>query len=607
VVRTCGDDPSQFDALDDALDQHPPDWSPMRRRRRLVVTLYASVALATTGAVFALWAGDVLRAAELETVDARFSVRGEHAARDVVVVGIDARTFGAVRRFPFARTLHARVIDRLRRAGAKVIAYDVQFTEPSGDDAADNALVVAAERARRIVFSTTEVGAGGASNVFGGDAVLRTIGARAGSGNLPNDPGAVIRRFAYDDLGLRGFAVVAAELASGRAARRSEFAADGSAWIDYPGPPRTVRTVSFGDVLRGRVPAQALRGKVVVVGATAPVLKDVFATSTASDDLMSGPEIQAAAIQTALDGFPLRAAPGWLDGLLIVLLGSVGALATARLGPARGALAGLAVAVGFAAAAQLAFGAGVIVAVLSPLAALVLGVVGAVGVAAAVHGFERQRVRDLFSRFVPEAVVDDVLARVDDELRLGGERRVVTVLFSDIRGFTRYSEDRTPEEVIEVLNRYLTVMSNVILDHGGTLIAYMGDGIMAAFGAPTEQIDHADRALAAAEQMAGTALEEVNTWIRARGGQDFQIGIGLNAGPVMAGNVGSERRMEYTTIGDTTNTASRLETMTKGTGHTIFLADSVRQMLTREHAEMVRVAEMQVRGKDEPVIVWSIV
>ena len=578
----------------------------MRRRRRLVVTLYAAVALATAAVVLAFWAGDVMRSTELETVDARFAIRGQHAAPDVVVVGIDAKTFGEVRRFPFRRTLHARVIDRIRRAGARVIAYDVQFTEPSGDDSADNALVEAADRAPRIVLSTTEVGEDGATNVFGGDAVLRELGVRAGSGNLPNDPGGVIRRFAYDDLGLRAFAVVAAELFGAQRVARSEFAGDGSAWIDYPGPPRTITTVSFGDVRRGRVPAATFRGKVVVVGATAPVLKDVFTTSTASDDLMAGPEIQAAAIQTVLDGFPLRDAPGWLDGLLIALMAGVGALATARLGPARGALIGLAMGIAMVAGAQLAFGAGLIVVVLYPLLALVLGVFGAVGVAAAVHGFERERVRDLFARFVPEAVVDDVLARVDDDLRLGGERRVVTVLFSDIRGFTSYSEDRTPEEVIEVLNRYLTVMSNVILDHGGTLIAYMGDGIMAVFGAPTEQVDHADRALAAAEEMAGPALEEVNAWIRARGGEDFRIGIGLNAGPVMAGNVGSERRMEYTTIGDTTNTASRLETMTKGTGHTIFLADSVRQMLTRTRDDMVRVDEMQVRGKDEPVVVWSV-
>ncbi len=578
----------------------------MRRRRRLVITLYASVALTTAAVVLAFWAGDVLRSTELETVDARFAIRGQHAAPDVVVVGIDAKTFGEVRRFPFRRTLHARVIDRLRRAGAKVIAYDVQFTEPSGDDVADNALVEAADRAPRIVFSTTEIGAGGSSNVFGGDEFLREIGVRAGSGNLPNDPGGVIRRFAYDDLGLRAFAVVAAELFSAQRVAREEFAADGSAWIDYPGPPRTITTVSFADVRRGRVPAATFRGKVVVVGATAPVLKDVFTTSTASDDLMAGPEIQAAAIQTVLDGVPLRDAPGWLDGVLIALMAGVGGVATARFGPARGALTGLAVAIAVVVGAQLAFGAGLIVVVLHPLLALVIGVFGAVGVAAAVHGFERERVRDLFARFVPEAVVDDVLARVDDDLRLGGERRVVTVLFSDIRGFTSYSEDRTPEEVIEVLNRYLTVMSNVILDHGGTLIAYMGDGIMAVFGAPTEQLDHADRALAAAEQMAGPALAEVNAWIRARGGEDFKIGIGLNAGPVMAGNVGSERRMEYTTIGDTTNTASRLETMTKGTGHTIFFADSVRTMLTSARDDIVRVDAMQVRGKDEPVVVWSV-
>ncbi len=577
-----------------------------RRRRKLAVTLYAAVALATTGAVLALWSGDVLRSTDLRTVDARFSIRGEHAAPDVVVVGIDARTNQVVARFPFRRTLHARVIDRLRRAGAKVIVYDVEFTSRSGDDAADDALIRAVDRAPRIALTTTEVGEGGATNIFGGDEVLRAIGARAGSGNLPNDPGGVLRRFAYDDLGLLGLPLVAAELARGRPVPRERFAADGSAWIDFPGPPRTIRTVSFGDVLEGRVPSAVLRDKVVVVGATAPVLKDVFPTSTASEDLMAGPEVQAAAIQTLLDDFPLRGAPGWLDGLLIVALGLAGAFGTARLRPLRGAIFGIAAAALFLVGAQVAFGAGLIVSVLYPLLALVLGVVGALAVSVAVGAFERERVRDMFARFVPEAVVDDVLARVDDELRLGGERRVVTVLFSDIRGFTSYSEDRTPEEVIEVLNRYLTVMSDVILDHGGTLIAYMGDGIMATFGAPTEQVDHADRALAAAQEMAGRALEEVNGWLRERGGQDFKIGIGLNSGPVMAGNVGSERRMEYTTIGDTTNTASRLESMTKGSEHTIFLADSVREMLTVHRGDLVRVDAMRVRGKDEPVVVWSV-
>jgi adenylate cyclase len=207
---------------------------------------------------------------------------------------------------------------------------------------------------------------------------------------------------------------------------------------------------------------------------------------------------------------------------------------------------------------------------------------------------------------VPEAVVDDVLARADDGLRLGGERRVVTVMFSDIRGFTAYSERHTPEEVLDVLNEYLTIMSDVIHEHEGTLVAYMGDGIMAVFGAPADQVDHADRALDAAEQMAGPALHRVNALLQARGDDPFRVGIGLNSGPVMAGNVGSQRRMEYSTIGDTTNTASRLETMTKGTPHAIFLSDSVRAMLTRPRDDLVLVDAMHVRGKAAAVTVWSI-
>ena len=570
------------------------------------MTLYAAVALATTGAVLALWAGDVLRSSDLRTVDARFSVRGEHAAPAVVVVGIDARTNSTVARFPFRRTVHARVIDRLRRADAKVIVYDVEFTAPSGDVRADNALIRAVDRAPRIVLSTTEVGAGGATNIFGGDDVLREIGARAGSGNLPNDPGGVLRRFAYDDLGLRGLPVVAAELAQGRPVARDRFAADGTAWIDFPGPPRTVRTVSFGDVLNGRVPATILRGKVVVVGATAPVLKDVFATSTASADLMAGPEVHAAAIQTVLDDMPLRGAPGWLDGLLVVALGLGGALATARLRPLRGAVAGLALASLFLIAAQLAFDAGLIVSVLYPMAALLLGVVGALGVSVAVGAFERERVRDMFARFVPESVVDVVLADTDGTLRLGGTARDATVMFSDLRGFTTFSETRAPDVVIEILNGYLTAMTDVILAHGGTLVSYMGDGIMAVFGAPVEQPDHADRALAAAREMTGPALERFNEWLAAEHGESgLRMGVGLNAGIVMSGNVGSERRMDYTCIGDTTNTAARLEGMTKGTGWSIFVADSVRERLTSEAGDLTAVDELEVRGRAGKIMVWA--
>ena len=164
--------------------------------------------------------------------------------------------------------------------------------------------------------------------------MLREIGARAGSGNLPNDPGGVLRRFAYDDLGLRGLPVVAAELAPGNRWRAIASPATAPRGSTSPGRrARSARSPSATSC-EGRVPAATLRDKVVVVGATAPVLKDVFPTSTASEDLMAGPEVQAAAIQTVLDDFPLRGAPGWLDGLLIVVLGLAGALGDRAAEPA---------------------------------------------------------------------------------------------------------------------------------------------------------------------------------------------------------------------------------------------------------------------------------
>ena len=171
----------------------------------------------------------------------------------------------------------------------------------------------------------------------------------------------------------------------------------------------------------------------------------------------------------------------------------------------------------------------------------------------------------MFSRFVPETVVDQVLARTDGDLRLGGVSLEGTVMFTDLRGFTTFAEALPPARVIECLNRYLDEMSDAILAHGGTLVSYMGDGIMAVFGAPIEQADHADRALAAAREMLDERLPTFNAWLRENElSEGFQMGIGLNSGQVMSGNVGSERRLEYTAIGDTTNTAARLEGMTKG-------------------------------------------
>jgi adenylate cyclase len=220
---------------------------------------------------------------------------------------------------------------------------------------------------------------------------------------------------------------------------------------------------------------------------------------------------------------------------------------------------------------------------------------------------ERERVRDVFSRFVPEHVVDEVLRRTDDDLRLGGVTLDGTVMFSDLRDFTRFAESLPADTVIEVLNRYVDAMSDAILDNGGTLVAYMGDGIMAAFGAPIEMAGHANCALDAAREMLHSRLPGFNGWLKANGlGDGFRMGIGLSSGPITSGTVGSKRRLEYTTVGDTTNTASRLEAMTKNTPYSILIADSTRRSLRQPAEDLVFVDELEVRGKRSRVRLWTL-
>jgi adenylate cyclase len=577
----------------------------MRDSYRLKLGLFLGVGVGAALLAFAADAGGILRSQELSTVDVRFSTRGTEAPpANVVVVGIDDVTFNVLhQRWPFPRMLHAKLIDRLREGGAKVIAYDVQFTEPT-DAADDNALIEAVARAGNLVLAATEVNAKGQTDVLGGGGLLRQIHAVAGSALLPTDGDGVIRRVPYEVDGLKSFAVETAERAAGKPIDPSVLGGS-SDWIDYAGPAGTVRTVSFANVLDGTIRPAFFHDKIVVIGPVAPSLQDIHPTS--AGPYMPGAEVEANAISTALRGFPLQSVPSYVNDLLIVLLAFVAPLACMRFSPFPALLLALGAGAMFAVAAQLLFDQGWIVAFVYPLVALALSVVFSIAIGALLTIFERERIRDIFGRFVPEQVVDQVLAKTGNGGRLGGTTRICTMMFTDLRGFTTFSETRSAEEVIEILNHYFGEMSQAVLDHGGTLVSYLGDGMMAVFGAPLDQLDHADRALATAEEMIRDRLPRVNSWIAEQGyGDGFRMGVGLNSGPIMSGNIGSERRLEYTTIGDTVNTASRIEGMTKGTPYPLFFADSTRGLLHEQPSDLVFVAELELRGRSEKVKVWSL-
>jgi adenylate cyclase len=575
---------------------------------RTYAYLLAGVAIASAGIALLLYATGLFHDTELSSVDTRFSLRGDQQPRDdIALVLIDDVTSRELPvRFPFPRSLHARVIDAVNRGGAKTIAYDVEFLQRTKIKE-DNALINAVARAgpNKVVLADSQPDPQGRSGVFGGQDVLDQIGARAGNTQIGEDSDGVRRRIQYEVGNMATFPLVAAEVASGKEITTEEMGGP-TAWIDYAGGVGTYPAVSFSRALNGQFPAGFFRDKVVVIGASDPSLKDLAKTPTSGDDLMSGAEINANAIATALDDFSLQSTPLGLDLFLIALMGVIAPVASYRLSPIRALALGLLAGALYLVCAQIAFNADRIVPVLYPMIALGLSLVGSLLVYYIREAFIRRRVRDTFARFVPEQVVGQVLAQTDEDLRLAGRRMEVTVLFSDIRGFTTFSETREPEEVLEILNRYHEEMTDAVMAHEGTLISFMGDGIMAVFGAPIEQPDHADRAFAAAKEMLDVRLPAVNQWIRDRQvGAEFQIGIGLNSGPVMAGNLGSQRRLEYTTIGDTVNTAARLEGMTKGSGHSLFVADSTRGLLSERDGELGYIDSMPVRGRAEEIRVWA--
>jgi CHASE2 domain-containing sensor protein len=341
------------------------------RRRHLAGLVVATlVTLALTG--LASLSG-MLGALERASLSTRYSLRHVPRPAGIVVVNIDDESFDKLAtRWPFPRSFHARAIDQLHAGGAKEIVYDVQFTEPSADPTQDEALYRSIGRAGGAILATSESDAQGRTAVLGGDANLAKVHARAAAANLETAPGGVITSFPYAVSGLKSLAVTAAERASGTALTPSRFES-GKALIDYRGGIGAFPELSFWRVLRGAAPTGFFRGKIVVVGATAPSLQDLHATPTSGNGLMPGPEVQANAIWTALHGNPLSDAPGWLTAIAVLLAALAAPLAAWRLSVVKSALIVAATAGGYLALAQVAFDKGLVVVVTTPLLALALG------------------------------------------------------------------------------------------------------------------------------------------------------------------------------------------------------------------------------------------
>jgi serine/threonine-protein kinase len=366
-----------------------------------------------------LHASGLLAALEDASVDQRLRLRPAKTPADVVVIALDRRSFDVLGEPPpLPRSLHGRLLDRLRRFEPRVIAYDVQFTEET-DTAEDSALYEAVSRARPVVLVTSDVALDGDTRVLGSTANVEAAGGFVASARLPLSRGGVYRRVAPSVAGLDSLAFVAARVA-GRAPAAG-IDSEGLL-IDYAGPPGTIRTVSFTDVLEGRVPRAVFEGKAVVIGITAESQGDMHRTPMASHDLMTGAEIQANALSTVMRGLPLRDGPAWLAALLVAIFAVLGHALASRLSAAWLAAATLATLAAMAAISYAVLLAGVVMQVAGVGVALLIGVCAG-GFARQLRMRRREReLRAVLVRLAGTGDVDELLARVRaDELVLLSE------------------------------------------------------------------------------------------------------------------------------------------------------------------------------------------
>jgi adenylate cyclase len=389
--------------------------------------------------------------------------------------------------------------------------------------------------------------------------------------------------------------------------------------IRYPGAvvdPRTKRPTfadySFYDLFYSEKQVEAgekplvdparFKDAIVVVGTTAPGLYDLM-TVPFTEGKMPGMQIHASVIDSLLSGLFIAPAPAWAGLLLSLFCATAAGVTIVCLGvwPGIGSSAAVAAIAGIGSIA--AFGRGVWLPVVEPALALTLAAFGGVSYQYLVEGRAKREVKKLFARYVSKDVFDQLM---DDPSRaqLGGQRREMTVLFSDIRAFTTFSEQGEPEEIVQQLNEYFSRMVHVLFEHRGTLDKFVGDAVMALFGAPIEDPDHAEHAVQAALAML-RELEGLNRAWAAAGRPTLAIGVGINTGEMVAGNIGSETIMSYTVIGDAVNLGSRLESLNKQYGTTIIVSETTRARLKGSY-DTRPLGEVVVKGKTKPVTIFEI-
>jgi adenylate cyclase len=504
----------------------------------LIIGFFAAVAM-----VFASVGLTFFENMEHRMTDFKFSVRdvdyeGLEAA-DVVIIGIDDQSYASLGTFPWPRSVHATLVNNLSRAGARTILFDIEFTEDSEDSSQDIALSKAIERAGNVVLAgkmiVQEREGFSMSSLLPPIERLRGIAPFGFTGTKFDTDGFVRRYILYRDYeGERIFSLGLATLV-----KDLDLEGDPSGWfmelgtgdymlggqylikkyddlpstlINYYGPAYSFNTISYEQVVDEKgfghlLERDTFKDKIVLIGATIEELHDNFPTPfyiAGKETLTPGVEIHANFVQNVLDQNYISHVPDIYVYLITLIFTVCIAFIIKRTKPLIGILSAVGIAVVYFIINIFLFARGqILMNFITPMSGIGLAVIGCIAYQYFSEEKEKMRVRSVFKHYLAENVVESVLEDAD-ALRFGGEKKHLTVLFSDIRSFTTYSEKYLPEEVVSILGEYLTEMVDVILKYQGMLDKFVGDEVMAVFGAPYYMEDHAEKACFAALDMMRT-------------------------------------------------------------------------------------------------------
>ena len=577
--------------------------------------------------IFTLTAANLFSSVDYMLKDALYQIPRGVDSR-IKIIAIDEKTLEELGPIgTWSRQYYADLIKMLNTyedAKPAVIGFDIIFSgyfgENDNPEEGDLAFARAAGESGNVVAAAQikykvkpELDAEGRS-VYGVDNIYNPYGELAknchiGYANVAQDSDGTVRRvMTTDEVDGQTLHMFAEQIydvyCQSKGQEPKDIAIDkyGKTLINYSGKPGDYEALSLVDVLEGRIDCRTFKDSIVLVGAYASGMQDSFNVPNGGSRQMFGVEIHANILQAFMQGrFAVTANP-YIFGCIF---GLIGALLHLLFKKSKIGLSTVALVLGIA--GELAVGVllnnrGTVISLLYFPVVLVLSYIYCLAGRYIIERLNRKKVLDAFKKYVAPEIVEEIAKKGDFQITLGGENRDIAVLFVDIRGFTTMSESLEPEKVVEILNHYLNLTTNAIFKNHGTLDKFVGDATMAVFNSPIDLDDYVFKAVCAAMDIveSGAALEEK---LMKEMGRTIGFGVGVNCGPAVVGNVGCEFRMDFTAIGDTVNTAARLEANAKK-GQVLISDEVYRRLEGRITAE--EIGEIPLKGKSNKICVYSV-